>query len=83
MTLKWRPKSRRDGLRDSAHDGNRGRSINSNALGNGTLSLEGVEDPEQKKAMTERCDKLGQALTAEQLKKAEPLIQEWKAKGTH
>jgi TPR repeat protein len=43
-------------------------------------SLDGVENPEQKKAMTERCDLLGKALTAEQLKKAEPLIQEWKAK---
>ena len=45
-----------------------------------SASLDGVENPEQKKAMTERCDKLGKALTTEQLKKAEPLIQEWKDK---
>ena len=44
-------------------------------------SLDGVEHPEQKKAMTAKRDKLGEALTAEQLKKAEPIIQEWKAKG--
>jgi TPR repeat protein len=45
-----------------------------------SASLNTVENPEQKKAMTERCNKLGKALTAEQLKKAEPLIQEWKTK---
>jgi len=45
-----------------------------------SASLDGVENPEQKKAMTARRDKLGEALSAEQLKKAEPIIQEWKAK---
>ena len=44
-----------------------------------SASLDGVEHPEQKKAMTARRDELGEALTAEQLKKAEPIIQEWKA----
>jgi hypothetical protein len=46
-----------------------------------SASLDGVENPAQKQAMTDRCDKLGQAMTADQLKKAEPLIQEWKEKG--
>jgi TPR repeat protein len=43
-------------------------------------SLDGVEHPEQKKAMTARCDEMGKALTAEQLKQAKPIIQEWKNK---
>ena len=46
-----------------------------------SASLDGVENPQQKKAMTERRDQLGEVLTAEQLKKAEPIIQQWKAKG--
>jgi TPR repeat protein len=46
-----------------------------------SASLDGVENPEQKKAMTEQCDKLGKALTAVQLTMAEPLILECKAKG--
>jgi len=43
-------------------------------------SLDGVEHPQQKEAMTTKCDELGKALTAEQLTEAEPIIQEWKAK---
>lgn len=45
-----------------------------------SASLDGVENAEQKQAMTERRDKLGITLSAEQLKKAEPLIAEWKKK---
>jgi TPR repeat protein len=45
-----------------------------------SASLDGVKNPAQKQAMTERRDELGKALTAEQLKKTEPLIQEWKTK---
>ncbi|MBI5265875.1 MAG: hypothetical protein HY851_01460, partial [candidate division Zixibacteria bacterium] len=47
-----------------------------------SASLDGVENPAQKKAMTERRDKLGTAMTPDQLKKAEALTQEWKAKAT-
>jgi TPR repeat protein len=45
-----------------------------------SASLDGVENPQQKQAMTSRRDTFGKALTAEQLKKTEPLIQEWIAK---
>lgn len=45
-----------------------------------SASLDGVESPEQKKAMTANRDELGAALTADQLKKAEPIIEEWKTK---
>jgi TPR repeat protein len=43
-----------------------------------SASLDGVEHPEQKKAMTAKRDELGKALTSEQIKRAEPIIQEWK-----
>ncbi len=43
-------------------------------------SLEGIERPEQKMAMTAKCDELGKALTAEQLKQAEPITEQWKTK---
>jgi uncharacterized protein len=46
-----------------------------------SVAIEGIENPQQKKAMADRRDKLGAALTAEQLKKTESLIEEWKAKG--
>lgn len=45
-----------------------------------SASLDGVDNPGQKKAMTDKRDAYGKALTAEQLKKAEPIIEEWKAK---
>lgn len=45
-----------------------------------SASLDGVEFPEQKKAMTARRDELGRLLTAEQLKQAEPITEQWKSK---
>jgi TPR repeat protein len=45
-----------------------------------SASLDGVENPDQKKAMTERRDMLGKTMTAEQLKKAEPTMADWTAK---
>ncbi len=45
-----------------------------------TASLDGVERPEQKKAMTAKRDELGNMLTADQIKQAQPIIDEWKAK---
>jgi len=45
-----------------------------------SASLEGVENPQQKEAMTARRDKLGEVLTAEQLKKADPIIQDGRPK---
>ena len=45
-----------------------------------TACLDGIKFPQQKKAIESQRDELGEALTAEQLKKAEPIIQEWKAK---
>ena len=45
-----------------------------------SASLDGVEHPEQKKAMTAKRDELGKVLTAEQLKQAEPITEEWKTK---
>ncbi|UCG62158.1 MAG: sel1 repeat family protein [Candidatus Zixiibacteriota bacterium] len=45
-----------------------------------SASLAGVAHPEQKKAMTAARDKMGEALTEEQLKKAGPIIEEWEAK---
>jgi len=43
-----------------------------------TASLDGIEFPEQKKAMTARRDELGKLLTAEQMKQAEPIAEKWK-----
>lgn len=43
-------------------------------------SLDGVEHPEQKKAMTAKCEEMGKALTAEQLKQTGPIVEEWKTK---
>jgi len=48
-----------------------------------SASLDGFMNPEQKQAYSQRCVELGKKLTEEQLKKAEPLIAEWKAKGKH
>jgi uncharacterized protein len=48
-----------------------------------SAAVGGVENPQQKQAMSEVCSKLGKAMTAEQLKKSDPLIQEWKTKGRH
>jgi len=48
-----------------------------------SASLDGFMNPEQKQAYSQRCVELGKELTEEQLKKAEPLIAEWKAKGKH
>jgi TPR repeat protein len=45
-----------------------------------SASLDGVGNPQQKQAMTERRDQLGKALTPAQLAKAEPVIKEWEAK---
>ncbi len=45
-----------------------------------SASLNGVGNPEQKKAMTARCDQLRKALTPAQLTQAEPIIKEWQAK---
>ena len=45
-----------------------------------TACLDGINFPEQKKAITSQCDDLGKALTAEQLARAEPIIDEWKGK---
>jgi TPR repeat protein len=42
-------------------------------------AAEGVENPDQKKGMGERRDKLGKELTQEQLKEAAPLIKAWTA----
>jgi TPR repeat protein len=42
--------------------------------------LDGIHFPEQKKAITSKRDELGDALTAEQLAQAEPIIKEWKGK---
>lgn len=46
-----------------------------------SASLDGFRNLEQKQAYSERCVELGKKLTKEQLKRAEPLIAEWKAKG--
>jgi TPR repeat protein len=46
-----------------------------------SASLDGFMNLEQKQAYSERCAELGKKLTKEQLKWAEPLIAEWKAKG--
>lgn len=45
-----------------------------------SASLAGVAHPEQKKAMTARRDKLGETLTSDQLKRAEPIVKEWEGK---
>lgn len=45
-----------------------------------SASLDGVGNPEQKKAMTARRDQLGNALTPAQLTKADPIIKDWRAK---
>jgi TPR repeat protein len=45
-----------------------------------SASLDGVENPDQKKAMTEKRDELGKSMTAAQLDKAGPIIREWKNK---
>lgn len=45
-----------------------------------SASLEGIEYPQQKEAMTAKRDELGKALTEEQLGQAEPIIEEWKDK---
>jgi TPR repeat protein len=45
-----------------------------------SASLDGIEFPEQKKAMTAKCEELGKSLTEEQIKQAEPISQEWKNK---
>lgn len=45
-----------------------------------TACLDGINFPQQKKAIESQLDELGKALTAEQLKQAEPIIQQWKAK---
>jgi TPR repeat protein len=43
-----------------------------------SASLDGIEFPQQKKAMTAEKDELGKLLTAEQLSKAEPITEQWK-----
>lgn len=45
-----------------------------------SASLDGIEYPQQKEAMTAKSDELGKALTEEQLAKAKPIIEEWKGK---
>jgi TPR repeat protein len=45
-----------------------------------SASLDGVEFPEHKEAMTAERDKMGKLLTAEQRERAQPIIQEWTAK---
>lgn len=45
-----------------------------------SASLDGVKFPEQKKAMTERKDELGKFLSPEQIKRAEPITEQWKTK---
>jgi len=39
-----------------------------------------ADNPEQKKGMSERCEKLGKELTQAQLKEAQDVTKEWKAK---
>jgi TPR repeat protein len=39
-----------------------------------------ADNPEQKKGMSERCEKLGKELTQSQLKEAQDVTKEWKAK---
>jgi len=46
-----------------------------------SAAIDGVENPDQKQAMAEKRDELGKGLSADQLKRAESLIIEWKAKG--
>jgi len=45
-----------------------------------SASLDGIEYPQQKEALTAKRDELGKALTEEQLDQAEPIIEEWKGK---
>ena len=45
-----------------------------------TACLGGINFPQQKKAIESERDELGKALTTEQLERADPIIQEWKAK---
>jgi hypothetical protein len=45
-----------------------------------SAAIDGVDDPAQKQGMTEKRDKLCKELNANQLKKAERLAEEWKAK---
>lgn len=47
------------------------------------VAVEGTTNPEQKAAMAARKDQLAKSLTADQLKKAESLMSEWKAGETH
>jgi len=44
-------------------------------------AIDGTENPEQKQGMSAQRDKLGKDLSADQLKNAQALIQEWKTKG--
>jgi TPR repeat protein len=46
-----------------------------------SAAIDGVDDPAQKQGMTEKRDKLCKELNADQLKEAERLAEEWKAKG--
>lgn len=45
-----------------------------------SAAIDGVEDSAQKRGMTEKRDKLRKELNADQLKEAERLAEEWKAK---
>jgi uncharacterized protein len=45
-----------------------------------SAAIDGVDDPAQKQGMTEKRDKLCKELNANQLKEAERLAEEWKAK---
>lgn len=45
-----------------------------------TACLDGINFPQQKKAIESQRNELGKALTEEQHKQAEPIIQEWKSK---
>ena len=46
-----------------------------------SAAIEGTENPEQKQAMTERRNELCKEFTPEQMKEADRLAAEWKAKG--
>jgi len=45
-----------------------------------SASVDGIEFPQQREALTAKRDELGKALTEEQYKQAEPIIQDWKSK---
>jgi hypothetical protein len=48
--------------------------------GQGKIAVDGAENPDQKKGMSEKLDKLGKEMTPEQVAKGQELSKEWIAK---